>query len=417
MNTRRILFYISALLIIVSCRENPRNDLQSWLSGQPFVTYHKFRQWFDTLASMPDATEPGSPFQVFYDSLVAREKIPYIKDDTVAFLFRGAAQKVSWVGDFNGWNPTFPGFQGTPVASSKVWILEKTFPTDARLDYKIIADSNWILDPDNHHVQYSGWGPNSELRMPSWKFPEETVLSPGTARGTLSDHKKITSKPGNLGYTVQYRVYVPAGYETLSALPVVYVTDGHEYADDLRGAMVTVMDNLISQEKIRPVMAVFIDPRDPENPEKNRRMSEYTGNSRFTNFVADELVPVIDSYYRTDPSADARAILGTSLGGWNAAFFGVTRPDKFHLIAIHSPAFNEAVVNAYRNSAPLPLKVFMSTGVIFDTQDRARAMKTVLEGKGYPLKYVEVKEGHSWGNWRALIDEPLVFFFPPKDSQ
>jgi len=25
-----------------------------------------------------------------------------------------------------------------------------------------------------------------------------------------------------------------------------------------------------------------------------------------------------------------------------------------------------------------------------------------------------VNEGHSWGNWRALIDEPLIYFFGTK---
>ena len=38
-------------------------------------------------------------------------------------------------------------------------------------------------------------------------------------------------------------------------------------------------------------------------------------------------------------------------------------------------------------------------------------MKGLLEEKGYPLHYVEVNEGHSWGNGRALIDDPLLFFF------
>jgi len=53
----------------------------------------------------------------------------------------------------------------------------------------------------------------------------------------------------------------------------------------------------------------------------------------------------------------------------------------------------------------------MSTGVIFDTQNQARAMRDIMIQKGYPLLYKEVNEGHSWGNWRALIDEPLIYFF------
>ena len=58
----------------------------------------------------------------------------------------------------------------------------------------------------------------------------------------------------------------------------------------------------------------------------------------------------------------------------------------------------------------------MSTGVIYDTQDRARSMKSILENKGYNFKYKEVNEGHSWGNWRALIDDPLIYFFPKTKS-
>jgi len=38
-------------------------------------------------------------------------------------------------------------------------------------------------------------------------------------------------------------------------------------------------------------------------------------------------------------------------------------------------------------------------------------MKDVLEMKGYNIMYREFNEGHSWGNWRAHIDDMLVFFW------
>ena len=53
----------------------------------------------------------------------------------------------------------------------------------------------------------------------------------------------------------------------------------------------------------------------------------------------------------------------------------------------------------------------MSTGTINDTQTGARRMKAVFEGKAYPLRYVEVPEGHSWGNWRAQLAAPLMQFW------
>jgi enterochelin esterase family protein len=42
-------------------------------------------------------------------------------------------------------------------------------------------------------------------------------------------------------------------------------------------------------------------------------------------------------------------------------------------------------------------------------------MKTILEGKSYPLKYLEVPEGHSWGQWRSQLDDLLVYFFGSTD--
>jgi enterochelin esterase family protein len=40
-------------------------------------------------------------------------------------------------------------------------------------------------------------------------------------------------------------------------------------------------------------------------------------------------------------------------------------------------------------------------------------MKGILEDKNYPLMYVEVPEGHSWGQWRSQLDDLLIYFFSP----
>ena len=403
--------FFFALASIMVCQKASPQPAGEDINSLTFNSYSHFRSTLERIALPTTGHTNPLLISAFWDSLKNRHQIPYVFGDSVAFLYYGKASSVSWAGDFDGWDPSMAGFQGNQLGTSPIWIMEQVFPEDARLDYKIVVDGEWILDPDNPNIQYSGWGPNSELRMPGWMYPEETVLAEGISRGTLSENMIIMSREENLGYTVQYRVYLPHDYENLSDLPVIYVTDGHEYSDDLKGSMVIVLDNLIHKQMIRPVMAVFIDPRNPEQPDQNRRMEEYTGNPGFADFVADELIPEIDSQYKTSVGAEYRAILGTSLGGWNSAFIGFKRSDKIHHIGIHSPAFDESIIQAFSNSEKLPLNIFMSTGVIYDTQDRARAMKAVLEEKSYPLRYIEVNEGHSWGNWRALIDEPLIYFY------
>jgi len=376
-----------------------------------FESFADFKSELTRIAAIKSEDDRELFLTELWDTLKNRNQIPFIFGDSIAFLYKGEANSVSWAGDFNGWDPTMDGYQGSKVGLSNIWIAEQKFPSDARLDYKIVVNNNWILDPANSFTQMSGFGPNSELRMPGWIYPQETILQAGATRGTLSDNITIVSNASNLNYSVQYKVYTPYGYDELINLPVIYVTDGHEYSDNAKGSMIIVLDNLIFSGLIDPVIAIFIDPRNPSNLSQNRRMDEYRANIKFANFVADELAPVIDSNYKTNTSADARAILGTSLGGWNSAYFGYARNDKFHLIGIHSPAFDETIIQNYNNSALMPLKIYMSTGVIYDTQNQARSMKIVMENKGYALLYKEVNEGHSWGNWRALIDEPLMYFF------
>ena len=190
--------------------------------------------------------------------------------------------------------------------------MMQQFPPDARLDYKIIVDGAYLLDPLNPRTQLGGYGPNSVLYMPEYRYPEETLPRPGVAQGQLSEPLTIRSRA--LGYDVQYQVYTPAGYETLQDLPVIYATDGQEYAHPDMGALPIVLDNLIADGAIRPVLAVFIDMRDPATG-GNRRETLLVANDRFQQFLVAELVPAIDQAYRTRAAADGRAILGTSLGG------------------------------------------------------------------------------------------------------
>ncbi len=410
MKKTNTIFLVSLLLgVAFFSRKIIANEIES----VRFTSISDFISHLDSLANISNSQTRDSSITNFWNSLRAEERIPFVLGDSVVFLYKGNASRVSWAGDFNGWNPGVNAYQGKKVGLSNIWLCLAGFPRDARLDYKIVLNgSNWILDPENPHQQWSGFGPNSELRMPDWVYPEETVKRHWIQHGDFSQNQNIYSV--QLGYSVNYRVYVPAGYDSLSNLPVIYVTDGHEYADDRLGSMIIVLDNLIADGKIQPILAVFIDPRNPGNQSQNRRASEYTMNEKFASFVTDELVPAIDSNYKTNSNADARAILGTSLGGINSAYFGAIRNDKFRLIAIQSPAFKykPQIYSLYQNSAKMPLKIFMSTGVIYDTEEAARQMKSILESKGYSLKYIEVNEGHSWGNWRALLDEMLIYFFP-----
>jgi enterochelin esterase family protein len=349
----------------------------------------------------------------FWNYLKNSNQIPFRFKDSVAFLYKGSANSVDFQGDFNSWgNMPAINIKAEKSGNSDIWLLEKSFPIDARIDYKIVLNGKeWILDNNNPFRQMSGFGPNSELRMPGWKYPEFTIRKKELPAGELLPKDSIISH--SLGYKINYRVYIPYGYKDLADLPVIYVTDGHEYSDDEKGSMIIVLDNLIALKKIKSVIAVFVDPREPGKPSNNRRQNEYVCNDNFVKFICDELVPLIDKRYKTIPQPEERAILGTSLGGINSTFFGISRSDIFKLIAIQSPAYwsGSKLYEGYKDKSNLNLKIFLSAGTVFDGEDLTRKVKNDLEKRGCKIYYKVVNEGHSWGNWRALLPEMLIYFW------
>jgi enterochelin esterase-like enzyme len=306
-------------LTLVACTTRGEVQIPEFTSLDAFI---------DALEAVA-ASGKRSDVNAFWNSLLANEGVPFVRGDRVALLYRGKAQSVSWVGDFTDWQKV-PALPGRRVGQSDIWVAYATFPTNARLEYRIVVDGQeGAPDPANPLQQWGGFGPNSVLAMPDYVFPQEVLPREDVPPGSLSPPLAIDST--HLGYTITYQVYTPARYEELAGLPVIYATDGHEYTNPRMGSMPTVLDNLITDGTIEPILAVFIDPRDPKTG-RNRREDEFLGNPAYAAFIAEELVPAIDRSYATDPRPDRRAILGASYGGVNAAYYGLAYPQVFHLL-------------------------------------------------------------------------------------
>lgn len=347
-------------------------------------------------------------------------QIPFTCRDSVAFLYRGQAESVVWMGDFNGWGyaKSFPN-AGTRIPGTDIWMLKTTFPINARLDYKILVNqTQWMLDPANPFVQWSGVGggsPNSELRMPGWKPDAIAQTDNSMPAGQMVRDQLLNSKV--LGYQITYSLYLPPGYTPKTEYPVLYITDGYEYLHEQMGNMPAILNNLIGTKRIQPILAVFVDHREPINRANNKRMQELAMNEQYLKFFAEELIPAVEGRYFTQGlAARNHGILGTSMGGLTAAYFAFSRPDLFGLAGIQSPAFwfKPQIYQVCDNPDRPPVRVYLTTGVIHDTEEGAEKMKSILEKNTCTFQYQEVNQGHSWGNWRDLIDDILIYFFGTK---
>jgi enterochelin esterase-like enzyme len=234
------------------------------------------------------------------------------------------------------------------------------------------------------------------------------------ADGTLTNDIRISSDV--LGYDLQYRLYLPEGYDMRTDHPVMFLTDGQNYIR--RGNMPSVLDTLINNGQIEPVIAVFVDARDPDNLESNRRRKQFFCNEDYLKFFVDELIPTMEQNYPVLNNREGRSIMGLSFGGLNAACFGMLGHDIFSGIAMQSPA-NHPVPNllpTYQQMPTLALRIFLSTGTPDDNTQANRQFHSVLKNKGYDMKYIEVMEGHNWDNWGPLLDDALLYFYGKRSN-
>ncbi len=235
-------------------------------------------------------------------------------------------------------------------------------------------------------------------------------LSSAIAEGQLSEYIRI--KSDLMGYEIQYQVYTPENYSEDIIYPTIYITDGPLYIRD--GPIIRVIDRLIAEGKMKPIIAVFIDQRDPDNPRNNRRNDELLCNADYVAFLSTELVQKIETNYSVSKGREDRVIQRVSFGGFNAACVGLIANRHFYGISMHSPAntrYMRIMRDEYAKYDVQPVKMFLSVGNNNDNRQAVRSFKGVLEDKGYDLKYMQNDKDHEWANWRPLLDDALLTFF------
>ncbi len=378
----RYIFFALILLIIFSD-----------VSSQTFSTF------LERINALP-VNERTALLDSFLSAIPA---CPLIEQDTVAhFLYRGTASSVTVPGDANNWSTTASPM--TKIAGTDLWYRTEVYENDARLDYKFYVNGSWILDPRNPNTCVGGFGPNSELRMPAYQPPAEISYYPDIDHGTLQDTSFYSI---NLGNRRTVRIYLPPDYHrSTRRYPMMLFHDGLEYISLAQANH--VLDYLIHLNRIEPTIGVFVPPVN--------RTSEYAGNlqAKFTKFIIEEIIPWVDARFRTIPSPDKRAVLGASYGGNISLWLGLNHPEVFGHVAAQSSYIQGSIFSGFQNGPKLDLTIHMILGTydIASLIPMVRNFIPILDAKSYDYRFHEYPEGHSWGFWRAHIDDALEMFFP-----
>jgi len=367
--------------------------------------------WRDLREHLADAA-PEQRAAAIEKFIAAKGGTPIIENQTRLVFFAkdkdGQAPRI--VGDFNAWAVTPQGYDvsiGTPTrVEGTPWsYLESTSYTNARLEYVFFYDKEAVPDPMNARTVQALAGPRSEVRMPFWVAQPEVDELGSAPKGELIV-ERVSSR--FLGGPRRVWFYLPPGYaaNTSGLYPVLYVLDGSSYVEAMD--VPRVLDHLIANKSIPPVIAVFSEPAD--------RQEEYSRNPRWRAFVATELVPMVDQRFRTFSAPDQRIILGSSLAAYGAVDLAVEYPSLFGLCAaIAPPAQTSSLIQNQpkARAAVLSIKFFVMGGIYDSMIDAARTLRTTLDNYDSPVTYLEVSEGHNTNTFRAHLDDAVKALLPP----
>lgn len=132
-------------------------------------------------------------------------------------------------------------------------------------------------------------------------------------------------------------VYTPPTYgKDKKKYPVLYLQHGwgeDETAWSNQGRANLIMDNLIAEGKIEPFIIVMTYGM--TNEVKFGHIKEFTAKE-FETVLVDELIPYIDSNFRTQADKKHRAMAGLSMGGFETKLITLRRPEVFNYYGLLS---------------------------------------------------------------------------------
>lgn len=145
----------------------------------------------------------------------------------------------------------------------------------------------------------------------------------------------LENNPAGDKFVRDIYVYLPPGYEENEFYPSVYVLTGFTGRGKmlLNDAAFTPnfaerMDKLISERKIKPMIAVLPDCFTHYGGSQYINSSA-TGN--YEDYLTKEIVPFVDENFNTFKSRNSRAVMGKSSGGYGSLIMALRHSDLFGL--------------------------------------------------------------------------------------
>lgn len=274
------------------------------------------------------------------------------------------------------------------------------------------------VDPQSVDApEYRG---QSVLEMPDAVPQPWATVRPQVPTGRIEKHRFHSSSLNN---EREIAVYLPPQYSAQTEpYPLLVVFDEDAYLTLIPTP--TLLDNLISERKIPPLMALLVG----NAPDARDR--ELVCNSEFSRALVTELLPWAHGLYNFTSDPRNVVVAGSSAGGLAAACTGLWYSDTFGNVLAQSGAFHRSPVSSIEATDSEPnwmarqfitspkkeLRFYLDAGsaefnatggadsILFCT----RTVRDVLRAKGYEVHFQEFAGGHDYLSWRGTLADGLI---------
>jgi enterochelin esterase-like enzyme len=317
------------------------------------------------------------------------------------------------------------------IPGTNVWFKSYVIRNDVRGRYDFSVndtlDEDWVKR--NSNIRHDVYNKNriifkgnegeedsvvSYFVMPNAEKPLWTVERGTVIKGTVETHNVRLKE---LDKKRKIYVYKPYNYSQKNTYKLLLLTDGDTYIDILSAH--TVMDNLIAEGVIPPMIVVLIDGA-------NNRNEELMCSETFANCLALEIIPWIKENFNVCDKAEDTIIGGFSLGGLFAAFMGIHYPNIFGNVLSQSGSFFwspnapeeiDWIITKYKEAERLPSRFFINVGVLENMEyppyssmiNVNKKMRDLLiEKKECIVTYEEFKSGHDYLSWGETLANGII---------
>jgi enterochelin esterase family protein len=309
--------------------------------------------------------------------------------------------------------------------------------------YQIVIDGAGVPDPGTLYFYGGGrWGSGVEIPAKDQEF----YSLKNVPHGQLRDARYFSKASNSIRRCF---VYTPPDYDKDASrrYPVLYLQHGmgeDETGWGNQGRANLILDNLIAEGKARPFIIVMENGGGMGGPRRGGPAEDAasarpaaTNNtpaparrgmfnfSAFERVLIDDLIPWVDSTYRTIADQPHRAMAGLSMGGMQTRMITLANLDKFSHIGIFSggsiASTNITDMAVFKEKVKLVFVSFGSREVDpanarnsgrgplgGDPQANTEALKQAGINSHY---YVSPQTAHEWQSWRRSLYQfaPLLF--------